>query len=172
MHIRPASAADISAAAAIKVESWRQAYRGLVPDAVLDAMTVDTVRAQWLGVAVEDFAASVLVAESGQGIDGYAISGPVRDRAGDFEGQLHALYLRPARVRAGIGTALFRAASDRLARLGFDDFLLWVFEANTPARGFYERQGGALIPGARVVTDIDGALLPEVAYGFRTAALA
>ncbi|MEJ0044653.1 MAG: GNAT family N-acetyltransferase [Rhizomicrobium sp.] len=166
MIIRPATESDIPAVAAIKVESWRHAYRGLVPDAVLDAMTPDQVRRQWLDIDVTRFAASVLVADREDGVAGYAMFGPMRDAAPGYDGQLYAIYLRPAAMRSGIGGALFRAASESLRAQGRANFLLWVFEANAAARRFYERQGGSLIPGAHVVTEIGGAHLPELAYGF------
>lgn len=169
MIIRPATDSDISEVAAIKVESWRHAYAGIVPAAVLDALTAQEVREQWLGTGGADFTSCVLVAERDDDILGYAMFGPVRDVAADYGGQLYAIYLRPAVMRGGIGSALFRAASARLGAQGHANFLLWVFEANTVARRFYERQGGVLIPGATVVTEIGGAHLPEVAYGFQVA---
>ena len=169
MHIRPARPSDIPAVAAIKVESWRHAYRGIVPDAVLDGLTAEEVQAQWLGVAPSGFAEAVLVAEGPHGIAGYTMSGPVREPAGGVPGQLYAIYLRPSEMRAGLGSALFRATAQRLAAQGFPEFLLWVLEANTPARAFYARHGGTLIPGARAFTELGGAQLPELAYGFRTA---
>jgi L-amino acid N-acyltransferase YncA len=168
MIIRLATIADISAVAAIKVESWRHAYRGLVPDAVLDAMTPQEVRAQWLGMNPDAFDSSVLVAERDGQIAGYAMFGPVHDAAPGYEGQLYAIYLRPAAMRGGIGSALFRAAAARLRAQGHANFILWVFEANAVARRFYEQHGGTLIPGATLVTDIGGAQLAEVAYGFAT----
>ncbi|MEJ0027578.1 MAG: GNAT family N-acetyltransferase [Rhizomicrobium sp.] len=169
MIIRPATESDIPAVAAIKVESWRHAYRGLVPDAVLGAMTPEEVRRQWLGTDVASFADSVLVADRADGIAGYAMFGPVRDAAPGYDGQLYAIYLRPAAMRNGIGGALFRAASAGLRARGHAKFLLWVFEANSAARRFYERQGGILISGAQVVTEIGGAHLRELAYGFPAA---
>ena len=93
----------------------------------------------------------------------------MREPAADIPAQLYAIYLRPAHMRRGVGTALFRATAGRLAALGYAEFLLWVFEANTPARTFYERHGGRPIPGARVFTELGGAHLPELAYGFRAA---
>jgi ribosomal protein S18 acetylase RimI-like enzyme len=115
MRIRPALSSDIPAVAAIKVESWRHAYRSIVPDAVLDALTPAEAQAQWLGVAPSDFASFVLVAEGPGGVAGYTISGPVREPAGGFAAQLYAIYLRPSHMRMGVGTALFHTTAQRLA---------------------------------------------------------
>ena len=169
MIIRPASDEDVAAVAAIKVESWRHAYRGLVPVAVLDAMTPEEVLSQWLGTSRGNFVSATLVAARGDDIDGYAMFGAVQDAVPGYTGQLYAIYLRPAAMGRGIGSALFRAAAARLASQGHANFLLWVFEENAVARRFYEHQGGTLISGAAIVTEIGGAHLPEVAYGFSAA---
>ncbi len=39
--IRPATAGDAPAIARVRIDGWRTAYRGLVPDAGVDAMDVD-----------------------------------------------------------------------------------------------------------------------------------
>jgi ribosomal protein S18 acetylase RimI-like enzyme len=165
--VRRASEADVMAVAAIKVAAWRHAYRGIVPQAVLDALTPEQVRAEWLGVAGDTFYERALVAEKDGALYGYAMFGPVQGDAHGHSGQLYAIYLQPALIGTGLGAQLFGAASARLQQDGHDSFLLWVFTANTRARRFYERQGGRLIADAALVTEIGGAQLPEVAYGFR-----
>ena len=49
--LRAASAADAHAIANIKIAAWRVAYRGIVPDRILDHLSLDDVRANWLGVS-------------------------------------------------------------------------------------------------------------------------
>ena len=39
--IRTATEADLPVIAAIQVASWQDAFRGIVPDAVLDSLSVD-----------------------------------------------------------------------------------------------------------------------------------
>jgi hypothetical protein len=50
-----------------------------------------------------------------------------------------------------------------LATRGFREAVLWVFEANTPARGFYGRMGWAP-DGTAKALEIDGAAPIEVRY--------
>jgi GNAT superfamily N-acetyltransferase len=157
------------AVAAIKVEAWRHAYRGIVPQPALDALTPEQVRAEWLGTSEAAFSEHAIVADDADTLSGYAMFGAARGDSFSHDGQLYAIYLRPNLIGTGLGARLFQAASARLRDAGHGKFLLWVFAANARARRFYERQGGQLISGATLVTGIGGASLPEVAYGFRSA---
>jgi GNAT superfamily N-acetyltransferase len=55
--------------------------------------------------------------------------------------EVAALYVEPDRWRRGIGRALMRAALDKATGDGYESVTLWVFEQNTPGRGFYEAFG-------------------------------
>ncbi len=51
---------------------------------------------------------------------------------------------------AGVGSALLGAGEGTLAdELGFAEAVLWVLEANAPARAFYEHKGWRLDDGRR-----------------------
>ena len=56
------------------------------------------------------------------------------------------LYVRPDRLRQGVGSALLERAKEQLP----SGFRLWVFQENVPARRFYERHG------LRLVEETDG----------------
>jgi hypothetical protein len=45
--IRPARAGDAEAIARVRVDSWRETYRGMIPQAYLDAMKLEQSRALW-----------------------------------------------------------------------------------------------------------------------------
>jgi GNAT superfamily N-acetyltransferase len=141
MTIRPATADDARPIAQVHVASWRAAYRGLVPDEVLDRMSVDERAqrwAEWIGVK------TVLVAEADDGaVTGFAA-------ASADTGEIHALYVAPDHWRRGIGAALLAAAHQALIAAGRDQAVLWVFAENGPARAFYAAHGYAP-DGARTV---------------------
>jgi hypothetical protein len=61
--IRPATAEDAAGIAAVHVRSWQVAYRGQLPDALLDSLSVDQ-RTRWWGEGWwgEDLARRGLVA--------------------------------------------------------------------------------------------------------------
>jgi GNAT superfamily N-acetyltransferase len=167
MIIRPANPDDALTIAAIKTESWRHAYRGIVSDAVLDAMTPAEVRGSWLSVPEEMFSSTAVVLEDGADLLGYALFGPCKDEPVGPSGQLYELYVRPSVLGTGAGHALFVAAADRLRQASHNGFHLWVFDANQGARRFYERHGGSVLANSRKGFEIGGHSIWEVAYGFR-----
>lgn len=59
----------------------------------------------------------------------------------------YALYLRAARHGVGLGRKLHDRALAGITDGGFRDAVLWVIEANAPARRFYERAGWSLDDG-------------------------
>src|SRR6478735_8299542 len=116
--LRPATAADLAAIVAVQIASRESAAMppGVHPEHEVVA---------WLTAKlVTD---DVWVAESGA-VVGYARITP---------GWLDDLYVVPERAGQGVGSALLDVVKAQQP----DGFCLWVFEMNTPARGFYVRQG-------------------------------
>ena len=69
--IRRAAPADAEAIARVRIEGWRQSYKGLVPQASLDAMSVEASVPMWTRVlAAPGDRAGVFVAASGDGVVG------------------------------------------------------------------------------------------------------
>lgn len=93
---------------------------------------------------------------------GFAAAGPERSGDLNYLGELYALYVLPSHHRRGFGHRLVRAVAGRLTAAGTRSMLLWVLEANTPAREFYEALGGTVVRGRHI--DIGGVPLTEVAY--------
>jgi ribosomal protein S18 acetylase RimI-like enzyme len=133
IRLRHAGPADLSAMAEVFVAAWRGGYRGLVPDAVIDAWTPETALAE-LAAGSEPAAGAgrdvVAIDESGV-VVGFARYQPDR-------GYLASLYVAPAAGGRGAGRALLRHALDAMPGR---DVTLWVFEANARARDLYARAG-------------------------------
>jgi GNAT superfamily N-acetyltransferase len=147
MKIRHATRDDARAIATVQVAGWRAAYRGIVPDAVLDELSVEGRTEKW--VEILGSGSLVLVAEDGGEVVGWTA-------AWLAEGEIKGLYVLPDRLRRGIGTALLRAAHQQLAAAGREEAVLWVFEQNAPARAFYAVHG-YVADGARMVHADSGA---------------
>ncbi|CAL9579484.1 N-acetyltransferase family protein [Streptomyces sp. enrichment culture] len=163
--VREMAEADCAAVAGVRVSGWRSAYRGLLPDAYLDAMSVEAdteLRREHLARAGERVAH--LVAEDGGEVTGWAAFGPDRaPGAGPGDAELYALYVRPDVVGAGVGRALTDDVVARAAGLGFTALSLWVLEDNARARRFYARAG--FVPdGAREPWEVGGTTVTEVRY--------
>ena len=173
MEIREVRPEDVAGIARVHVESWRTTYRGIMPQAFLDGLSVESRTRWWEGLfARTDSRRCVLVAEDDDGeMIGFAIGGPESRGGREFTGEVYAVYLLEQHQRRGIGRRLMRAAAERLAALDMPAMLLWVLAENHPSRRFYEAIGGEALRTERI--EIGGAELDEVAYGWRdTAALA
>ena len=145
VELRDAEPADAPAIAVVVVESWRVAYRGLLPDDVLAGLSVGERERQWSdSLAARPPHTRVVVAALGDAIVGFAATGPplmADDRADPTLGDLYALYLEPEVWRRGIGTQLHAAALDRLRSCGFTHAGLWVLDTNERAIRFYLSRG-------------------------------
>jgi ribosomal protein S18 acetylase RimI-like enzyme len=137
--IRPAQVADAAALAAIQVDGWHWAYRGIMPDDVLERLSVEDRRARWHDILADG--RGTTVAEADGVIVGFSSWGPIRDEDAAGAGEVYALYVDRHAARQGHGRCLLTAALDALEADGFHDVRLWVLRDNTPARLFYEALG-------------------------------
>lgn len=143
--IRQAEPSDAAAIATCHVRSWQVAYRGQLPDALLDGMTDEIERrtAFWQRVIGEREARRQhqLVAIGHGQVVGFAAFG--RHEHGDDPsvGELYAIYLDPDHWGHGIGRALMDASVEGLRHDGYSSAILWVLETNERAKRFYEIAG-------------------------------
>jgi GNAT superfamily N-acetyltransferase len=166
MRIREATIADARAIAEIHVRAWRAAYRGQVPDAHLEALSVDERLAQheWTIRNPRETWRLWIAADDDGAVVGFAVTGPSEDADADERtGEVYAIYLEPERVGTGVGRALFDHAVADLRSRGFATATLWVLETNERARRFYEIAGWSA-DGTRAAERIDRAMLPTVRY--------
>lgn len=159
MEIRPLRETDDRLAVSrIYEESWKSAYRGLIPQAYLDAIPIG----RWAANRDQEGRQSLILEEEGRLI-GVACVGPSRWPDYPDFGEIVSLYLLPAYTGRGYGKALLAAAVEALADRGYRDALLWVLEENRRARAFYERQGFRF-SGEFMEDEIGGKPLREVLY--------
>jgi ribosomal protein S18 acetylase RimI-like enzyme len=165
VSIRRATIADARAIAEIAVRGWQSAYREILPAGYLDSLTVRAREIgwrHWLENSTDEMPAWVAPAEGA--IAGFASAGPPRDD--DLAtpiAEVYAVYVDSDRQRHGIGRALMETATSHLRGLGASELVLWVFEANAPARAFYEALGWRP-DGARQELVLGDAAAVEVRY--------
>lgn len=134
-------AADADAVAALHVASWRSAYRGVFSDHYLDHEADAERRQAWRArLATPGADWGVVAADDADRLLGFAYVMPDHDPVwGDYVDNLH---VAPGLKGGGIGRRLMQGVAEQLRRDGSTrPLFLWVLDANTAARGFYERLG-------------------------------
>lgn len=152
-HLRVATAEDAEGLAAVFVSAWRQSYRSIVPDVVLDGLDEAEI-ASWLRHLVTTTEQTTIVCEDRDGEPlGFVRYGTEPNDA--RTGHVYALYVHALHARRGLGRRLLEHALGALSERGHEDVTLWVFEANDAARRLYTALG--FVP--------DGATRVEPQYG-------
>jgi ribosomal protein S18 acetylase RimI-like enzyme len=141
--IRPATAADLPAIAAIHLASSRIAYRGILPDNSLDRLTIEGRLALWrTRYAALGPQGRLWVYPRENEIIGFALADQTDVDACDLAvAELSSFYVLPAFWGLGVGRQLIEAAIDHFAQRSFERMILWTIRANLRARHFYENAG-------------------------------
>lgn len=161
-RLRRATPADAQALGRTHVAAWREAYAGLVPDAVLAALDPEERAVMWRGALAKDTTAHVV--ELGDAIVGFSSGGPQRDPSIPCSGEIYAIYVLQAAQRQGLGRALMSAIAADLVARGHGSAMLWVIEDNRNARRFYQALGGREI--ARREQQREGVSATGIAYAW------
>jgi GNAT superfamily N-acetyltransferase len=173
VQIRRAVLADVPGIARVHVASWHSSYVDILPAAEIARHTVERRVAMWSQALEAPVAnAAVFIAEQGDGVLGFASTGPFRAEPLDApapvadalcDGELNALYLLQTAQRQGIGRRLFAAGAQGLRDAGFGAMCCWVLHGN-PAIAFYERLGGVRTSSKRFTAQ--GVAMTEHCYRF------
>jgi GNAT superfamily N-acetyltransferase len=142
---RRGTKSDARAIASLHAESWRDAYRGILPDSYLDEEIADERadlwRSRFSSLSSDRF--HVVLAESPGGLVGFVCVLLDEDpKWGACLDNLHVL--SPWRNR-GVGRRLFGMAVQWvMSEEPTWPIHLWVFEANADARRLYDALGGEI----------------------------
>lgn len=144
--IFPPGPADAEALAQVHVSSWRETYRGILPDAYLARMSEPAHARRWRWSLSYPGVDDVTLAAAGRdGLVGYAAGGPSRSGRAK-EGEIHTLYVLREAQGHGLGRRLVGDAARALAAHGAESLMISVLRDNHRARAFYEHLGGAAEP--------------------------
>jgi GNAT superfamily N-acetyltransferase len=159
LNIRQANTDDISSLARVHVQSWYETYTGLMPQSVLDGITLETREAQWQRT-LSNPRMQVFVAA----LDGVVVGfTSLSLRESEAHAELFTLYVLKTNHHQGMGLKLWNAVLEFLTTQNIKKLMLWVLE-NNPTRGFYEHLGG--IASETKVEIIQDAQVIEVKYSF------
>ncbi|MGA3057237.1 MAG: GNAT family N-acetyltransferase [Candidatus Limnocylindrales bacterium] len=170
--VRRALPVDARAIAEVTVRGWQAAYRGILPEDFLAGLSLPAREVAWRSMleSDEEGAAPAWVAERNGETIGFAASGPPRDADVPLPGaEVYALYVLPEEWGTGIGRSLLETAVGHWRSHGCPTLVLWVLEANGPARAFYEAMGWEP-DGGRQRLEIAGTSLAEIRYRLAQAA--
>lgn len=159
MEIRPIKETDDKfAISRIYEESWKFAYRDIIPKSFLESIPVGN----WVPHLAQAGRNSLVIVEGGA-LVGTSSYGPSRFSDFDDFGEIMSIYLLPQYMGKGYGRQLLHAAVGECTALGYHDLFLWVLEENFRARAFYEKAGFTR-SGAYLDVHIGGKTLREVQY--------
>jgi len=166
-RIREACETDYVGIAKVRVDTWRLAYQGLVPDSFLEGLSYQHIAERWREVFWEKKSpgVAVFVADNaGEDVVGVAICGPEQSQDPVYQGEIYMLYVLPQYQRQGIGRALVAACVQHLEQqLAIRTLLIWTM-AESPYRRFYTSLGGRVV--REKTKEIGGKMILEVGYGW------
>lgn len=143
MIIRKAKVEDAKSMVEINVNTWKVAYKGLLPDEILDNRNVTEKRIEHSQEAIKTKDKIHFVAEENGEIVGFLTGGDSRDETVPVDFEVYALYVSPLMQRKGIGQALLDAF---MKEINYAPFYLYALKSNQNARQFYIKNGGMELP--------------------------
>ena len=162
--IRAARAGDATGIARVQVETWRDAYAGLLPDKHLLRLDPHAQAIAWTrNLSRADGLRHMMVAIASDTIVGFVNFGTARDGRPKGEGEVFMLYVATDWRERGIGRQLTKAAVGALAHAGHISASIWCLAENASAIGFYRRLGGERIAMSRQET-IGGTNFPVIGF--------
>ena len=169
-RLRRASIEDARSIAEIHAQSWQETYLGVMRAEALAAIDLDDWTRRWRErIGSSEDAQAVFIACDGDAPVGFARCGrqsnPKLVPLG-FDGDIASIYLLRRVQRRGLGRRLMGRLAEYLISAGCASAAVWVLRDSPKARGFYEALGAEPV-GVEGVWDIEGVVLPDIAYGWR-----
>ena len=165
MIIRKARVDDARGIAKVHLDTWKSAYRGIVPDDYLASLSSQKLERGWTKALQQVSPPEVVfvVDDPEEGIIGFARAGPCKSDPYHYAAELQAIYILEKHQRKGLGTQLFFQVTRHFLQHKINSMVLWVLTENS-ATLFYEELGGTAI--AQNQREIGGENLPITAYAW------
>ena len=115
---RRATIDDAVDIADVHVATWRATYRGLMPQSLLDGLSVEARTAVWRRILRDDVGSTlVAIEQAAKRVVGFVSVGPSRDTDPDRAlSELYAIYLHPDYWGRGAGNHLLDCGLAQLPR--------------------------------------------------------
>ena len=134
VHVRPARPDDAAAVAGVHVRSWQVGYRGLLPDAYLEAFAPRTAMDRYTFGATDPDVPSTVGGDRGRCHLRLRDHEPVPRRRTSPAGERSSPSTSIPRRGGGVGRRLMARAREELGRAGFTDVGLWVLVGKRTGR--------------------------------------
>ncbi len=134
MLIRDADVSEFEKLAWLQIRSWRDVYRGIMPDWYLDDAIETDQLTRW--VELQPKGNDMVLVADDDGIKGFVT---IWCQPDPFIDNLH---VEPGLRSNGTGGLLMREVATRLIKVGYDFVYLYVAAKNERAMAFYRSLGG------------------------------
>tara|TARA_B110001469_G_C9338139_1_gene179492 strand:- start:36 stop:527 length:492 start_codon:yes stop_codon:yes gene_type:complete len=134
-NVRKAQLSDSQEIALIHVNSWKSAFKGLMPERYINSYTIEDRNAEWLNV-LENGSESVIIAKDNNKLVGFLSYSKNADSL-----YLSKLYLCPSIYGQGVGSLLIKQMENESLAASIHLIRLYVLDNNQSAINFYSKQG-------------------------------
>lgn len=151
--IRQATVDDAATIARLQVRGWQWGYREILPQDFLASLSAEARETKWRAQLEPNSPACTWMAIEDDVPLGFVTYGPARDpdlSPPTSAGEIYAIYEEEAVAGMGVGRALMAHATKELRSRRYKLAVLWVLEANSRARRFYEIGGWERDGGVKV----------------------
>jgi len=162
INIRKALPKDAFEYAANHIACWQAAYKGIMTDKYLNNMNVEQMTESNRRILSEPGIYMFYYVEHNKKMIGRLVICKSRDEDKADAGEIAALYLLDTFWGKGYGRQMMDFSLAELKRMGHNEVLLWVLEANSRGKQFYEKCG-FVFDGAEKEINIDKPLI-EMRY--------
>lgn len=149
VEVRVAQDADNGRISEIHRDTWRKAYKGLIPDEIIAEFTSENRKRGGGNSSPPDDkilqSRLCLVGLVDGKVEGFAVGGLPREQVVPADCELWAIYVHPEAQGRGVGRALCEEFMILMRERGHKKMVLWVLKENHPSRKFYEAIDGKLI---------------------------
>lgn len=164
IEIRRARLEDAAEIANVHTNSWRETYKGLIPQDYLDDRPLHFKNRYelWKKVTINEKQVTFVAESKEHGVVGFINGTCGRDENYKDYAEVWCIYLLAKYHGQKIGFNLLKAYFDVHADLGYKKSYLWVLEGNPTIR-FYEKVGGKF-SGEAKNDEIAGKKVTELCY--------
>ena len=152
INIRYATMDDADSLGFIYSQSYQTAFRGIIPDNILDDVFSFEKRSEGLRKELfEGSPANVIMYKENKPV-GILTYGKSKDKdLEDLAVEILRIYILPSYWGQNIGAELMAWGVEELRQKGYSKISLWVIEENKRARKHYERMGFAHDGESRII---------------------